>query len=165
MARAKQAVPQGLHTVTPMLTFDNATKAIEWYTKALGAQEISRALDDDGKVLHAEIRVGNSHIMLHDAMMGAQSAKRMGGSPVSLWIYVEDADTLFKRATSAGGKAADGPMGQMADQFWGDRCGTFIDPEGYAWTIATRKEDLSPEEMRQRTETWMKQAGNQPAHA
>jgi PhnB protein len=164
MAKAKQAVPQGLHTVTPMLTFDDSKRAIEWYQKALGATEISRAVDDEGNVLHAEIQIGNSHLTLHDAMMGAKSPKGFGGSPISLWIYVEDADSVFNRATAAGGKVADGPMGQMSDQFWGDRCGTFTDPEGYTWTIATRKEDLTPEEMRQRMDAFMKQSGKQPAH-
>jgi PhnB protein len=164
MANAKRAVPEGLHTVTPMLTFDNAAKAIDWYKKAFGADEISRSTGPDGKILHAEVRIGNSHVMLHDAMMGGKSAKAMGGSPISLWIYVEDCDALFKRATSAGGKSAEGPMGEMADQFWGDRCGTLSDPEGYMWTIATRKEDLSREEMQRRATEWMEKFAAQPAH-
>jgi Uncharacterized protein conserved in bacteria len=163
MAKAKRAVPEGLHTVTPMLTMDNAAQAIGWYTKALGAEEISRAVGPDGKILHAQIRIGNSHIMLHDAMMDAKAPRALGGCPISLWIYVDDADSLFKRATSAGARVADGPMGQMGDQFWGDRCGTIIDPEGYNWTVATRKEDLSPEEMRQRMTEWMSQHAGQPA--
>jgi PhnB protein len=163
MAKAKRAVPEGLHTVTPMLTLDNTSQAIPWYVKALGAEEISRAVGPDGKVLHAEIRIGNSHIMLHDTMMDAKAPRAMGGSPISLWVYVEDADNLYKRATTAGARVADGPMGKMMDQFWGDRCGTVIDPEGYSWTIATRKEDLSPDEMRQRTAEWMSQHAGQPA--
>jgi PhnB protein len=163
MAKAKRAVPEGLHTVTPMLTLDNTSQAIPWYVKALGAEEISRAVGPDGKVLHAEIRIGNSHIMLHDTMMDAKAPHAMGGSPISLWIYVEDADNLYKRATTAGARVAEGPMGKMMDQFWGDRCGTVIDPEGYYWTIATRKEDLSPDEMRQRTAEWMSQHAGQPA--
>jgi PhnB protein len=163
MAKAKRAVPEGLHSVTPMLTLDNTSQAIPWYVKALGAEEISRAVGPDGKVLHAEIRIGNSHIMLHDTMMDAKAPHAMGGSPISLWIYVEDADNLYKRATTAGARVAEGPMGKMMDQFWGDRCGTVIDPEGYYWTIATRKEDLSPDEMRQRTAEWMSQHAGQPA--
>ena len=95
--------------------------------------------------------------MLHDAMMGGKGPKAMGGSPISLWIYVEDCDALFNRAVAAGAQVAAGPMGSMADQFWGDRCGTFTDPQGYTWTIATRKEDLSREEMEQRQAAWMKQ--------
>ena len=157
MAKAKRAVPEGLHTVTPALTLDDAAKAIDWYKRAFGAEEHARALGPDGKVLHAEISVGDSHIMLHDAMMGAKSAKALGASPIALWVYVEDADALYKQATSAGAKAADGPMGQMQDQFWGDRCGSITDPEGYMWTIATRKEDLTPDEMKKRQDEWMEQ--------
>jgi PhnB protein len=165
MAKAKSPVPQGLHTVTPMLTFDDSARAIDWYKKAFGAEEISRSVGPDGKVMHAQIQVGNSQLMLHDAMMGGKSANGFGGSPISLWIYVEDCDALFKRATSAGGKVADGPMGQMSDQFWGDRCGTLTDPEGYTWTIATRKEDLTQDEMQRRAAEWMEKFATQSAHA
>ena len=156
MAKAKKAVPEGHHTVTPQLTLDNAARAIDWYQKALGAEEVSRAVGPDGKILHAEVRIGDSPIMLNDAM-GSKGPRAFGGSPASLWIYVEDADALFNRAVAAGAKVDDGPMGRMADQFWGDRCGTFSDPEGYRWTIATRKEDLTRQEMQQRQEEWMKQ--------
>src|SRR5215470_13428879 len=157
MAKAKSAVPEGHHTVTPQLILDDAAKGIDWYKKALGAEEVARAVGPDGKVLHAEIRVGDSLIMMNDAMGGAKGPKASGGSPASLWLYVPDCDTVFNRAVSAGAHVAPGPMGQMSDQFWGDRCGTFTDPEGYTWTIATRKEDLTPEEMRQRMDQWMKQ--------
>jgi PhnB protein len=164
MAKAKHAVPEGHHTVTPVLTLDNAAQAIDWYKKALGAEEMSRAVGPDGKILHAEVRIGDSRIMLHDAMMGAKGPKAMGGSPASLWIYVEDCDALWKRAVAAGGQTASGPMGQMSDQFWGDRCGMFTDPYGYGWTIATHKEDLSPQEMEQRQAAWMKEMAAQPTH-
>ena len=157
MATAKKPVPEGLHTVTPQLILDNAAQAIEWYKKALGAQETNRAVGPDGKILHAALRIGDSHLYLNDAMMGAKGPKTMGGSPASFWIYVEDCDALFNRAVAAGGKVAEGPMGQMADQFWGDRCGTLTDPHGYRWTIATHKEDLTPQEMEQRQAEWMKQ--------
>jgi len=163
MAKAKRAVPEGLHTVTPMLTLNNGSQSIEWYKKALGAEEISRAVGPDGKILHAQIKIGNSQIMMNDAMMGAKTPRTLGGCPISLWVYVEDADSLYKRATSAGARVADGPMGQMMDQFWGDRCGTIIDPEGYSWTIATRIEDVSHEEMKRRTAEWMSQNAGQPA--
>jgi PhnB protein len=156
MAKAKRAVPEGHHTVTPQLTLDDAVHALEWYKKALGAEEVARATGPDGKIMHAEIRVGDSRIMLGDAMMGAKGPKAMGGSPASLWLYVEDCDTLFNRATGAGGKVLPG-MGQLADQFWGDRSGTFDDPFGYRWTIASHKEDLTPEEMKRRQDEWMKQ--------
>jgi PhnB protein len=165
MAKAKQAVPEGYHTVTPQLTLDNAAQAIEWYKKGLGAEELSRATGPDGKIMHASLRIGDSLIMLNDAMMGGKGPKAMGGSPASLWIYVNDCDALFNRALAAGGKAPDGPMGTMADQFWGDRCGAFTDPHGYTWTIATHKEDLTPEEMQQRQAAWMKQFAAQPTHS
>jgi len=165
MAKAKSAVPEGLHTVTPQLTLDNAAQAIDWYKKALGADEVSRAVGPDGKILHAEVRIGNSRIFLNDAMMGGKGPKAIGGSPASLWIYVEDCDALFNRAVAAGAQVLGGPMGQMQDQFWGDRAGSITDPQGYMWTIATRKEDLSPEEMKQRQAEWMKQFAAQATHS
>ena len=165
MAKAKSAVPEGFHTVTPQLTLDNAAQAIDWYKKALGAEEVSRAVGPDGKVMHADLRIGNSHIMVNDPMGGSKGAKAFGGSPASLWLYVEDCDALFNRAVGAGGKVVGGPMGKMADQFWGDRAGTLTDPEGYKWTIATHKEDLSREEMEKRQAEWMKNFTPQPAHS
>src|SRR5438046_1583534 len=150
MAKAKSAVPEGFHTVTPQLTLDNAAQTIDWYKKAFGAEEKARAVGPDGKILHADLRIGDSRIMVNDVMGEGKGPKAFGGSPTSLWIYVEDCDALFNRAVAAGGKVAPGPMGQMQDQFWGDRCGTLTDPQGYKWTIATRKEDLSREEMEHR---------------
>ena len=156
MAKAKSAVPEGLHTVTAQLTLDNAVEAIAWYKKALGAEERSRAAGPDGKIMHAELRIGNSSIYVNDAMMGGKGPHGLGGSPASFWIYVEDCDALFKQAVAAGGQVMRGPMGEMQDQFWGDRSGTITDPHGYTWTIATRKEDLTPQEMQQRQDAWMK---------
>jgi PhnB protein len=95
--------------------------------------------------------------MLNDEMGGAKSAKAFGGSPASLWVYVDDCDALFNRAVAAGAKVPPGPMGAMADQFWGDRAGTLTDPHGYTWTIATRKEDLTTEEINTRMDAFMKQ--------
>jgi PhnB protein len=164
MAKAKSAVPQGLHTITPQLTLDHAAEAIDWYKKALGAEETSRATGPDGKIMHAELRIGDSRIMVNDAMMGGKGPIALGGSPASLWIYVEDCDALFNRAIKAGGQVAHGGMGEMQDQFWGDRSGSFKDPSGYTWTIATRKEDLTPQEMQQRQAEWMKQFAAQPAN-
>ncbi len=146
MARAKKAVPDGYHTITPSLTLDDAAKAIEWYKRGLGAEETSRAVDNNGKIMHAEIRIGNSKIMVNDALMGMKGPHALGGSPASLWLYVDDCDALFNRAVSAGATVMPGPMGAMQDQFWGDRCGTLTDPHGYAWTIASHKEDLTPQE-------------------
>ena len=164
MAKAKKAVPEGHHTVTPQLTLDNAAQAIEWYKKALGAEEMGRATGPDGKIMHAELRIGDSRIMLNDAMMGGKGPKALGGSPSSLWLYVEDCDALFNRAVAAGADVAGGPMGKMQDQFWGDRSGTFADPYGYTWSIATHKEDLTPQEMQQRQDEFMKQFAAQPSH-
>jgi PhnB protein len=156
MATAKSAVPQGLHTVTPQLTLDNAVEAIEWYKKALGAEEVSRAAGPDGKILHAELRIGDSKIYVNDAIMGGKGPKALGGSPASLWVYVEDCDAMYNKAVAAGAQVAHGGMGQMQDQFWGDRSGSIVDPSGYTWTIATRKEDLTPQEMQQRQDAFMK---------
>lgn len=157
MAKAKNPIPEGFHTVTPHLIFDEAAKAIDWYKNALGAEEKSRALGPGDKIIHAELQIGSSRIMLNDAMGGGKSPKAFGGSPVGFFVYVPDCDTVFNRAVSAGGQVAPGPMGQLADQFWGDRTGTFTDPFGYQWTIATRKEDLSPEEMDRRAQEFFKQ--------
>jgi PhnB protein len=156
MAKARKAVPEGHHTVTPQLTLDNAAQAIDWYKKALGAEEVARAVGPDGKIMHAVVRIGDSLIMLNDEMGGAKSAKAMGGSPASFWVYVEDCDALFHRAVAAGGQVPPGPMGQLADQFWGDRSGTITDPHGYQWTIATHKEDLTQQEIKQRMDEFMK---------
>jgi len=155
MAKTKNAIPAGHTTVTPHLILDDAAQAIDWYKKALGAEEVTRAVGPDGKIMHAEIRVGNSLIMLNDEMGGGKSPRAFGGSP-SLWLYVEDCDALFNRAVAAGAKVAPGPIGQLMDQFWGDRSGTLTDPHGYQWTIATRKEDLTPDETRQRMDSFMK---------
>jgi PhnB protein len=164
MAKAKSAVPAGHHTLTPQLILDNAAQAIEWYKQALGAEEVARFPGPDGKIMHAEIRIGNSLIMLNDEMGGGRSPKTIGGSPVTLWLYVEDCDALFNRAVAAGATVAQGPMGQLMDQFWGDRTGTIKDPHGYQWTIATRKEDLTPDELRQRGDEFFKKFAPQPAH-
>lgn len=157
MTKAKSPIPAGLHSVTPQLTMDDASAAIDWYKTAFGANEVARAVGPDGKIMHAEIRVGDSIIMLNDDMMGGNTVKAHGGSPISMWVYVEDCDALFNRALNAGARVADGPMGQMQDQFWGDRSGTVIDPEGYRWNIATHKEDLSPDEMKTRQDEFFRQ--------
>jgi PhnB protein len=156
MAKAKSPIPEGYHTVTPQLTLESAAQSIDWYKKALGAEEVSRAVGPDGKIMHAELRIGDSRIMVNDAMMGGKGPNALGGSPSSLWVYVEDCDALFDRAVATGAQVAAGPMGAMQDQFWGDRCGTLKDPEGYTWTIATHKEDLTREELAQRQAEWMK---------
>lgn len=162
MATAKNAVPEGHYTLTPIVTYEDCAAAIDWYKKALGADELSRAVGPDGKIMHAEIRIGNSIIMMHDAMMGGKGPLELGASPIGMWLYVEDCDALFNRAIEAGGAT----IRPVEDQFWGDRCGTFKDPHGYAWTIATHTEDLTEAEMNTRAEEFFKQmAANVPEQA
>ena len=155
MAKAAQPVPDGYHTITPQLTLDNAARTIEWYKKALGAEEIGRHLGPDGKVMHAELRIGGSRFIMHDVMPGNKGPKAYGGSPVSMWLYVENCDELFTRAQAAGAQV----QMPLEDQFWGDRAGAVADPEGYSWWIATRKEDLTEAEMEQRAQEFLKQSG------
>jgi PhnB protein len=157
MAKAAKPVPEGYHTVTPQLTLDNAAQTIDWYKQALGAEEIDRSVGPDGKIMHAEIKIGDSRIMVNDVMMGARGPQHFGGSPAALWLYVENSDTLYNRAVSAGAK----PQMPMADQFWGDRAGAVADPAGYTWWIATRKEDLTKTELQQRAAEFFKQMAQQ----
>ena len=161
MAKAASPVPNGYRTVTPHLMLDNTAQGIEWYKKAFGAEEVSRAPGPDGRLMHAEIRIGDSRIMLNDEVMGQRGPKSIGGSPVSLWVYVPDCDAAYDRAVSAGAKA-DYPV---TDCFWGDRMGAFKDPFGYSWSVATRKEDLTPQEMKQRQDEFMKQSAGSATQA
>ena len=142
MARAKSAIPEGFYTVTPILTIDGTQAALDWYERALGAVVLSKHTGPDRKITHAEVRIGNSKLMLHDPMMDAKTLQ-LSGSPIGLWIYVEDCDVLFARAKKAGGSISM----PMEDQFWGDRCGSITDPFGLNWIIATRKEDLTRAEL------------------
>ena len=153
MAKAAKPVPEGYHTITPSLTLDNAAQTIEWYKKALGAEEVSRSVGPDGKIMHAELKIGDSRFMMNDVMMGGKGPQAFGGSPASLWLFVPDSDALFNRATSAGAKV----QMPLENQFWGDRAGSISDPAGYTWWIATRKEDLTPAEMQQRAAEFFKQ--------
>ena len=154
MAKATTFLPKGYHSITPQLTLNNAARTIDWYKKAFGAEEIDRNIGPDGKIMHAELKIGDSHFMVNDVMMG-KGPKEFGGSPAGFWIYVADADPLFKRAVDAGGKV----QMPLENQFWGDRAGAVTDPEGYTWWIATRKEDLTKKEVEQRaTEHFAKMA-------
>lgn len=147
---AVKAIPEGYHAVTPYLFLKGAAAAIEYYKKAFGATELSRHPSPDGTIGHAEIKIGDSVIMLADEFpdMKALSPKTIGGTPVLIMVYVDDADTVFKRSLAAGGKE----LQPMKDAFYGDRSGTLLDPFGHMWTIATHKEDVSPEEMARRME-------------
>jgi len=149
MAKASSYVPKGLHTITPQLTLDNASATLDWYKKAFGATEAYRSLGPDGKVMHAEVHIGDSAFFANDVMMDDHKGpKGHGGSPAGFWIYVDDSDRLFKRAVDAGAKVAQ----PLEDQFWGDRAGLIIDPAGYHWWIATHKEDLTTDEIKKRAE-------------
>jgi PhnB protein len=146
MANVKP-IPDGYHSVTPYLIIKGAADAIEFYKKAFGATELFR-MDHEGKVGHAEIKIGDSPIMLSDEHpeMGYLSPKTLGGSPVGIMIYVEDVDTTFDLAIKSGGVETK----PLQDQFYGDRSGTLTDPFGHVWTVATHKEDVAPEEMEKR---------------
>ncbi len=145
MTGTVKAIPEGYHTVTPYLILSDAGDAIAFYKEALGAEEVMRLGDPGGKVHHAEIRIGDSRIMLADEHpeLQALSPKTVGGSPVSIHLYVEDVDGAVARALAAGAKL----VRPVADQFYGDRTGGIEDPFGYRWFIATRKEDLTIEEI------------------
>ncbi len=139
-------IPAGYHTVTPYLAIKNAVKALEFYKTAFGATETSKLMVPDGRLGHAEIRLGDSVIMLSDEFpeYGGKSPETLGGSPVSIHLYVEDVDAFFKRALAAGAKERKPVM----DQFYGDRSGQLEDPFGHLWWVATHKEDVAPEECR-----------------
>jgi PhnB protein len=147
---AVKAIPDGYHAVTPYLIVRGAARALEFYKRAFGAVELVRMDGPDGKLGHAEIRIGDSHVMLADEFpeMGARSPHAYGGSAVNLLVYVEDVDATFRQAIAAGGTE----VRPLRDQFYGDRSGTVSDPYGHVWIIATHKEDMPPEELRRRSE-------------
>jgi PhnB protein len=153
MAKAVKGIPEGFHTITPYLVVKDAARAIDFYKRAFGAEEVMRMPGPDGKgIMHAEIRIGNSPIMLSDEWpdMGFRSPLSFGGVHTSLHIYVENADAAYKRAVDAGATA----KMPLADMFWGDRYGKVTDPFGHVWGIATNKETVSPEELRKRSKTF-----------
>jgi PhnB protein len=143
MANVKP-IPDGYHSVTPYMIVKGAAKAIDYYKQVFGATELFR-MEHEGKVGHAEIKIGDCPIMLADEHpeMGALSPTTVGGNPISLMIYVEDSDKMFNAAIAAGATE----MRPLQDQFYGDRSGTLKDPFGHVWTVATHKEDLTPEEI------------------
>lgn len=143
-------IPQGMHTVTPHLICAGAAEAIEFYKQAFGAVELSRMLSPEGKVMHATIRIGDSVIMLNDETPQWESygPKHLKGSPVTIHLYVEDADAVFAQAVEAGAK----PAMPVEDMFWGDRYGRVEDPFGHQWSIGTHVRDVTPEEMQKAME-------------
>ncbi|MFK3616149.1 Dot/Icm type IV secretion system effector PhnB [Coxiella burnetii] len=148
MSKKPTAIPPGDHSITPYLFVNEATKAIEYYKKAFGAEEEMRMEMPGGKIGHAELKIGDSKIMLADEFpeMGARSPRTYGGSPVTIHFYVEDVDKTAQQAVNAGGKL----KGKVENQFYGDRSGTLEDPFGHTWNISTHIEDLSDEEIRKR---------------
>jgi PhnB protein len=148
MRMAVKPVPEGYHTVTPYLIVNGAAQAIEFYRKAFGATEVMRMPDKTGRIGHAEIRVGDSVIMLADEHleMGHKGPRTLGGSSVSILLYLPDVDRTFAQAIGCGAKS----LRPVADQFYGDRMGTLEDPFGHVWTLGTHIEDVTPEEMRRR---------------
>lgn len=140
-------IPDGYGTVTPTLTIREASKAIEFYKKAFDAQELYRFLGPDGKsIIHAEIKIGNSIIMLNDEMpqINCNSPQSLGGTGSSIFLYVNNADATFNKAISAGAKL----LMPLMDAFWGDRFGSIQDPFGHVWSIATHKKDMTPDEIK-----------------
>ena len=140
-------IPEGYHSVTPYLTISGAAQALDFYKTAFGATELFR-MEHEGKIGHAEIKIGDSPIMLADEHpeMGNKSPATLGGSPVGIMIYVDDVDQIYNQAIAAGGKE----IKPLQDQFYGDRSGTLIDPFGHVWTVATHTEDVTPEEIERR---------------
>jgi PhnB protein len=149
-------IPAGYHTVTPYLIISGAAQALAFYQLAFDAEEVMRLPHGD-KIGHAEIKIGDSHVMLADEFpeMGVRSPQSLGGSPVGICLYVTDCDAMFHRAVAAGAKVER----PLQNQFYGDRSGTVIDPFGHKWTIATHIEDLTPQQIAERMAAWSQQQG------
>jgi PhnB protein len=152
---AVKKVPEGYHSITPYLVIKGAAAAIDYYKKVFGATERMRMDGPAGTIGHAELVIGDSTVMLADEFpdMGHRSPKSMGGTPVSLVLYLDDVDTVFKRAVDAGARS----VRPVENQFYGDRMGTLEDPFGHMWSIATHVEDVPPEEMKRRADEMAKQ--------
>ena len=149
-------VPEGYHTVTPSFTFKDSRKAIEFYKKAFGAKVLDLFPNPNGQgTMHASLQIGNSIVMMGDEMPGqnCKSAETLGSSPISLYVYVPDADAAFQQAVAAGGTT----VMPVADMFWGDRAGQIKDPFGYSWMIATHKQDLTSDQVRKSAEAFFAQ--------
>jgi PhnB protein len=146
MANHVKPIPEGYHTVTPYLICDGAAGAIDFYKQAFGAVEVVRMAMPGGKVMHAELKIGDSFINLADEHpdAGIRSPKSYGGSPISVLLYVENTDATVEKFVSAGGKIT----GPVKDEFYGDRAATVVDPFGHTWYIHTHIKDVSPEEMK-----------------
>jgi len=147
-------IPEGYHSITPAITCRDAARAIDFYKGALDAKEIMRLAGPGGRVMHAELQIGDSHFMISDEFPGMSAAPNPSALPSSyLYVYTEDVDTAFNRAVKAGAK----PSMEPTNMFWGDRYGKLTDPFGHQWGIATHVEDVAPDEMRRRSEEWSKE--------
>jgi uncharacterized glyoxalase superfamily protein PhnB len=157
MAGKVKAVPEGTHSITAHLMVREATKAIEFYQKAFGAQVLGVHKTPDGKVMHATLKIGDSQLMLADEFPGMSNpaAQTLGGSPVVLNLYSENVDTLFNQAVSAGATV----KMPLANQFWGDRYGQIVDPFGHSWALGAHIEDVAPEEMERRANAMFAEMG------
>ncbi len=147
-------IPKGYHSVTPVLVVKEAEQAIEFYKKAFGAKELNRAYLPGGNIImHAEIQIGDSHVMLNDEFpeMNCKSPHSVGGASTALYVYVKDVEKIFTQATAAGATVTMPVM----DAFWGDRTGQLIDPYGHIWSFATRKRNLSSKEVQKAQEEWL----------
>jgi PhnB protein len=153
MAGKVNPIPQGYHTVTPYLVVKDGAKALDYYKQAFGATAVTRMDAPDGTVMHAEFKIGDSMIMLSGEMGPCRSPQSLGGTPVSIFLYLEDVDSVYKQAVDAGAKADVPPQ----DMFWGDRFGRLTDPFGHEWALATHIEDVAPEEMKERAQKAMAQ--------
>jgi PhnB protein len=152
MPNKVRPIPEGYHSVTPYLTVNNAARAIDFYQRAFGAKKIMQMDGPDGKISHAELKIGDSMLMLSDEMpRGNKSPQSLGGSTVGIFLYVDNVDTVFNQAKSAGAKV-DAPL---EDMFWGDRFGKLTDPFGHSWALATHIEDVAPQDMKKRAQEAM----------
>jgi PhnB protein len=160
---AVKPIPEGYHSVTPYLAVSDGARAIEFYKRAFGAQEKSRMEGPQGKIAHAELKIGDSVIMLSDEMPGSgcRSPQSLGGTSVNMFLYVNDVDSVFNQAVRAG---ATSEM-PVADQFWGDRYGKVTDPFGHSWSLATHKEDVAPADMQKRGQEAMAKMASQTKRA
>ncbi len=161
MPKAKP-IPDGYHSISPSVTCKNAAKAIEFYKKVFGATEVMRMPGPNGEIMHAELKIGDSHVFLNDEFPGMAAAPSGSGpAPVQIFVYTEDVDSVYNRAIQEGARSTM----PLANQFWGDRYGKFVDPFGHHWGVATHVEDVAPQDMQRRMKEAMAQMPQQQSKA
>jgi uncharacterized glyoxalase superfamily protein PhnB len=153
MGTKVKSIPDGYATLTPVLTLADAAQGIEFYKRAFGAEELFRMPGPDGKIMHAELTIGTSRIMLGEEapQRDCHSPRALGGTPVQFYIYVDDVDAAFKKAIAVGAKETM----PVANMFWGDRVGSLVDPFGHKWSLATHTADLTPEQLEKGQREWL----------